>query len=82
MRQILTSAVMLATFAISGAPVGHAQSATERYPYCALDSSTGATSYYFQSRAQCGSRCIANPSYVGDTQPQSYARAHGRFEPR
>jgi hypothetical protein len=37
----------------------------QSYPYCALDSSSGATSCYYSSREQCGAKCIANPSYRG-----------------
>jgi hypothetical protein len=49
-----------------------AQSPTS-YPYCALDSSTGATSCYYTSRAQCGARCISNPSF----EPDAMASAPG-----
>ncbi len=35
------------------------------YPYCALDTASGATSCYYSSREQCGARCIPNPSYRG-----------------
>jgi hypothetical protein len=54
----LSAALAAAAFGASAA----AQS-PQSYPYCALDSSTGATSCYYSSRAQCGGRCIDNPSY-------------------
>ena len=47
-----------------GASPSAAQS-PQSYPYCAVDTSIGATSCYYSSREQCGSRCIANPSYQG-----------------
>lgn len=49
--------------AFAAGPAG-AQS-PQSYPYCALDTSSGATSCYYTSRAQCGAKCIANPSYEG-----------------
>jgi len=58
----LTASAVLAF--VTASP-GAAQSPTS-YPYCALDSSTGATSCYYTSRAQCGAKCISNPSFQGE----------------
>jgi hypothetical protein len=66
-RVIPLLAAAAATF---GASPSAAQS-PQSYPYCAIDTAIGATSCYYSSREQCGSRCISNPSYQG---PQS-ARA-------
>jgi len=41
----------------------------QSYPYCALDTSSGATSCYYASREQCGAKCIPNPSYRGPEGP-------------
>ena len=66
MRSILLAALTIAAgaFAVGTVPA-HAAGATDQYPYCALDSVTGATVCYFSTREQCGPRCIANPGYVG-----------------
>jgi hypothetical protein len=64
-------------FAIDVSPA-RAAGATDNYPYCALDTGTGATSCYYSSREQCGSRCISNPGYIG---PQG-ANASARRAPR
>jgi hypothetical protein len=60
----------------AGAQVSVAQSPTS-YPFCALDTSSGATSCYYNSRAECGSRCIDNPSYTGAA--GAMARAPGSY---
>src|SRR5215475_7785444 len=41
--------------------------ATDLYPYCSVQSSTGGMNCYISSRAQCESRdpCIDNPRYLG-----------------
>jgi hypothetical protein len=66
MRTFLSVVTLCAALAVivSDIPPSAAQSAAQ-HPYCALDSSSGATSCYYDSRAQCGSRCIENPGYVG-----------------
>jgi hypothetical protein len=56
----LLAAVAAAAFGVSPTAAQSPQS----YPYCAL-AETGATSCYYSSREQCGSRCISNPSYQG-----------------
>ena len=65
--RILSTATLCVALAVvmSGTSPGMAQSGPQTYPYCALDSSSGATSCYYNSRAACGARCIDNPSYVG-----------------
>jgi hypothetical protein len=69
------SAIMVAVAAGPSA----AQS-PQSYPYCALDASSGATSCYYDSRAQCGAKCIPNPSYHG---PEgAMANGAGRYRGR
>jgi hypothetical protein len=67
MRSVLS--VVLPIVAAGALAIGtqqaHAAGATDNYPYCALDSVTGATVCYFSTREQCGPRCISNPGYVG-----------------
>jgi hypothetical protein len=64
-----------------GASPARAAGATDQYPYCALDSVTGATVCYFSTREQCGPRCISNPGYVGP-QGANARRATNRRAPR
>jgi hypothetical protein len=74
----LSAALAAAAFSVSPAAAQSPQS----YPYCALDSSTGATSCYYSSRDQCGSRCIENPSYQGPAGAMASARGAHRRPPR
>ena len=69
MRTALVVATLGTLVAAAAAP-GLAQS-PQSYPYCALDSSSGATSCYYTSRAQCGAKCIPNPSYDGGARAMS-----------
>jgi len=63
---LLAFSLTIAAGALSlGAGPIHAAGATDQYPYCALDSVTGATVCYYSTREQCGPRCISNPGYVG-----------------
>jgi hypothetical protein len=59
----ITFCIAMAAVAVD-APSSLAQSPNQ-HPYCALDSSSGATSCYYDTRAACGPRCIDNPGYVG-----------------
>jgi hypothetical protein len=68
----------LAAAAFEASP--SAAQSPQSYPYCRLDSSIGATSCYYSSRAQCGSGCIENPSYRGSEGAMSSARG-GRYRP-
>ena len=52
------------------------------YPYCALDTAIGATSCYYTSREQCGSRCIANPGYAGPAGALASTRSSRSRPPR
>jgi len=64
----MRTAVIVATVVASlgaGASTESLAQSPQSYPYCALDTSSGATSCYYSSRAQCGSRCIPNPSFGG-----------------
>jgi hypothetical protein len=74
----LFAAVAAAAF---GASPSAAQS-PQSYPYCAVDTSIGATSCYYSSREQCGSRCISNPSYQGPQGAMADAPARRRAAPR
>jgi hypothetical protein len=74
----VTLCVAVAALA-SGARPSLAQRGPETYPYCALDSSSGATSCYYSSREQCGSRCISNPSYIGPEGAMASERRGQRF---
>jgi hypothetical protein len=73
--------VVAGAFAIGAGPV-LAAGATDNYPYCALDSSTGATSCYYSTREQCGSRCISNPGYIGPQGANASARSGRHAPPR
>jgi hypothetical protein len=78
----VTLSIGAVALAMSAGP-GHAQGITQHYPYCALDSSTGATSCYYSTREQCGSRCISNPGYVGPEAAMGSARgSRNRHAPR
>jgi len=80
MRLILLAAlptIAAGAFAIGTVPA-HAAGATDNYPYCALDSVTGATVCYFSTREQCGPRCISNPGYVGPAPGAAKRRAPRR----
>lgn len=70
-------ALCIALAALAG---GAGPAAAQGYPYCALDSSSGATSCYYSSREQCGSRCIVNPAYSGEGASASARR--GQRAPR
>jgi hypothetical protein len=54
------------------APPGNAQYAAQLYPYCAMSASSGATSCYYRSRAECGGSCISNPWYIGPQRARPY----------
>ena len=64
MRTSLTLAILCAIMVAFAAGPSGAQS-PQSYPYCALDTSSGATSCYYTSREQCGAKCIPNLSYHG-----------------
>lgn len=64
MRNAVVVATVVASFGAVASTESLAQS-PQSYPYCALDSSSGATSCYYSSRAQCGAKCIPNPSFGG-----------------
>ncbi len=78
--RVITLSAALAAAAL-GASAAMAQGA-QSYPYCALDSSTGATSCYYASRAQCGARCIDNPSYQGPQGAMASAPHRRHVPPR
>jgi hypothetical protein len=60
MRILLSALTLSATVAMLAATVR--PSAAQYHPYCALDSSSGATSCYYDTRC---SHCISNPAYGG-----------------
>jgi hypothetical protein len=80
MRSIVCALLMSAAWL--GAGTTHAQYAAQLYPYCSISSSSGATTCYFSSRAQCGSSCIANPWYIGPARAAPYLDGRRRLEPR
>jgi hypothetical protein len=83
MRTVLWAPLTLAAAACAlGIGPGRAAGATDHYPYCALDSVTGATSCYFSTREQCGPRCISNPGYVGPAKPNASSGAKRRASRR
>jgi hypothetical protein len=76
--------VMLSTIAASlafGTWPSNAQYAAQLYPYCAMSSSSGATSCYYRSRAECGSSCISNPWYIGPQRALPYLHGDRPLEP-
>jgi hypothetical protein len=75
-------AILAALVAIPLSVSRAAAQSPQSYPYCALVSSTVATSCYYSSREQCGSRCIANPSYQGPAGAMASARGGRRVSPR
>ena len=72
MRALLPGVMLIAILAAATSPT--AAQSPNSYPYCALDTSIGATSCYYSSREQCGSRCIANPGYIGPQGANASAR--------
>jgi hypothetical protein len=76
MRMLLAVATVSGTL-VGLAPSPSAAQSPQSYPYCALDSSSGATSCYYTSRAQCGAKCIPNPSYGGEA--GAMASERGRY---
>ena len=83
MRSLVRVIPLLATVAMAAFGVGpSAAQSPQSYPYCALDTAIGATSCYYSSREQCGSRCIANPSYQGPRGAMASAPARRRAPAR
>ena len=59
-----------------------AQYAAQLYPYCALSSSSGATSCYISSRDQCDrDGCISNPWYIGRERARPYLEGRKPLQP-
>jgi hypothetical protein len=82
MCRLVTRVSLLVVAAMLAVNFGHAETAADRYPYCAVDNGSGATNCYFASRAQCGSNCIANPGYVDRAQARAYPRTRRLSAPR
>ena len=78
--EVIAALAALVTVSLSVSPV--AAQSPQSYPYCALDTAIGATSCYYSSREQCGSRCIENPSYQGPAGAMASARNGRRVSPR
>jgi hypothetical protein len=73
MSRLSGIALAAAALPLLAATPGKAQYAAQLYPYCSLSSSTGATSCYISSRAQCGrGGCISNPWYIGAERARPY----------
>ena len=73
MRILLSALTLGAAIAMIAAAIPPSAAQGPYHPYCALDSSSGATSCYYDTRC---SRCISNPGYAG---PESAARARGGY---
>jgi hypothetical protein len=71
MRILLSALTLCAAIAMIAGDVR--PSAAQYHPYCALDSSSGATSCYYDTRC---SHCISNPAYAG---PEGAARARDSY---
>jgi hypothetical protein len=71
---------MAASLALGTRP-SEAQYAAQLYPYCAMSSSSGATSCYYRSRAECGGSCISNPWYIGARRASPYLHGDRALEP-
>jgi hypothetical protein len=83
MRAIVCAVTLCAAMAVIAGDVRPSLAQSARtYPYCALDSSSGATSCYYDTRAACGSRCISNPAYVGPEGAGTNARGSYRVPRR
>ena len=74
-KPIVLAGCVAATLCL-GTPSGRAEYAAQYYPFCKISSSSGATSCYFRSRAECGASCISNPWYVGNARVPDYLRAY------
>ena len=78
--RVIALSAALATASSSMSPT--AAQSPQSYPYCRLDTGTGATSCYYSSREQCGSLCIENPSYQGPGGAMASARSSRYRAPR
>ena len=77
---VLTLSTMLALLGFGTWP-SEAQYAAQLYPYCKMSSSSGATSCYYRSRAECGGSCISNPWYIGPQRARPYLSGDRPLEP-
>ena len=73
MRILLSALTLGAAIAMMAAAVPPSVAQGPYHPYCALDSSSGATSCYYDT--PCSS-CISNPAYAG---PEGAARARDGY---
>jgi hypothetical protein len=82
MSRFLVIVLAAAALPLLTATPSQAQYAAQLYPYCSLSSSTGATSCYISSRAQCGrGGCISNPWYIGAHRAAPYLQGRRALEP-
>ena len=77
---MLVLSAIVTSFAFAAQP-SEAQYAAQLYPYCAMSSSSGATSCYYRSRAECGGSCISNPWYIGPQRARPYLDGRRALEP-
>jgi hypothetical protein len=77
---IVAISAIVASLAFGTWP-SEAQYAAQLYPYCAMSSSSGATSCYYRSRAECGGSCISNPWYIGPQRARPYLDGRRPLEP-
>ena len=73
MRILLSALALGAALAAFAGDVHPSFAQAPQHPYCALDSSSGATSCYYDTRC---SHCISNPAYAG---PEGGARARDGY---
>jgi hypothetical protein len=73
MRILLSALTLGAAIAAVAGGVRPSAAQGPYHPYCALDSSSGATSCYYDT--PCSS-CISNPAYAG---PEGAARARDGY---
>jgi len=80
--KVLPAAVLAVMAALAfGATPSQAQYAAQLYPYCSLSSSSGATTCYFRSRAECSENCISNPWYIGAQRARPYLEGRRALVP-
>jgi hypothetical protein len=82
MRFLLPILLAVAAVPMLATRPSQAQYAAQLYPYCALSSSSGATSCYISSRDQCGrDGCISNPWYIGRERARPYLEGRKPLQP-
>jgi hypothetical protein len=81
MRFCIAALLAITASLAFGTRPSEAQYAAQLYPYCKMSSSSGATSCYYRSRAECGGSCISNPWYIGPQRAWPYLHGGRPLEP-